>query len=62
MTYVLCDVEECANHDGDGCTLDTVDITRRLILSEQIDGLHRPKRAYCADYDGCEEDWGDDGE
>ena len=51
MSYVLCDVDECYYHDGDGCTLDTVEITRRADMQEQTDGLHRPKRAYCADYD-----------
>ena len=55
MTYILCDVDECAYNDGSGCTLEFVEITRRADLREQNDGLHRPKRAYCADYD----DWGE---
>lgn len=56
MSYVLCDVDECAYNDGTGCTLETVEITRRDDLKEQTDGLHRSKRAYCADYENADKD------
>lgn len=28
MTYAFCDAFDCVNHDGDGCTLDTIDLSR----------------------------------
>lgn len=27
MTYVLCDNDQCINHDGDGCTLEFIEIS-----------------------------------
>lgn len=27
MTYAFCDASDCINHDGDGCTLDIIDLS-----------------------------------
>lgn len=47
MTYVLCDVDDCINHDGEGCTLECVEVSRWFYLD------NRPS---CNDYEKCEED------
>ena len=46
MTYLLCDVEECPNHDGDGCMLELVEISRRNLYGRK----NKPEFPYCVDY------------
>lgn len=31
MSYVLCSVKDCTHHDGEGCTLETVEIFKPFI-------------------------------
>ena len=46
MTYVLCCETECVHHDGDGCTLEEIDLTGSRTLVP-----------YCADWKQDEEGW-----
>lgn len=54
MTYVLCEVETCRHHDGDSCTLETVEVSTRLSVKEWRDGKHNEKPR-CMDFEGWKE-------
>lgn len=49
MSYVLCEVETCFHHDGEGCTLETVEISKRATLAEWRDG-RKNDLPRCLDY------------
>lgn len=38
MSYVLCGCTTCVHHDGDGCTLDEVELGVKHVLSTEWQG------------------------
>lgn len=57
MTYVMCDATNCENHDGEGCTLELINLNTFWVIGNN--GISKPDFPTCNDF---EERWTEDDE